>query len=324
VGLHERDFLFATPPVNQWEIVPYDVFHLMVIGLLTLLLSIFCSSMTAAALLELNWLLTHARPAHWPVMPLFLLTVTSKTKAKYNRLKGCGESVRMQIQLLPLLLSSWLDITKFRKTWKKDLVKRHGGDHAAVVAVRESIFGMAEAYRAVFALAMPNTADALTGLQSSVNLGRRLMRDCWTDVRDLSFAKTTNFHSAAHIGDIARRFGLARLVTCATGECVHGILRRTTSHSNHKHIEKDMLTAQNVRQAITFLLCGGLEHLYDVSELYSPTLLDSLQHDPVWRTLVKNSGSTQNYTSNHTSESEELPPASSSHDSDIKLTGPLH
>ena len=112
------------------------------------------------------------------------------------------------------------------------------------------------------------------------------MRYCWTGIRQISFAKTTNFHCAAHIGEIARRFGLARLVTCATGECVHGILRRVTSHSNHKHIEKDMLTAQNVRQSITFLLCGGLEHLHVVFDLYSPTLLHSLQQDPVWRTLV--------------------------------------
>ena len=86
----------------------------MVIGLLTLLLSIFCTSLTPAALLELNWLMAHACPVHWPVMPLFVLT-TSKTRSAYQRLKGCGESVRMQIQILPLLLASWLDPTKFHK-----------------------------------------------------------------------------------------------------------------------------------------------------------------------------------------------------------------
>ena len=44
-GLHERVFLFVASPVDQWSVVPYDVFHLMVIGLITLLLSIFATSL---------------------------------------------------------------------------------------------------------------------------------------------------------------------------------------------------------------------------------------------------------------------------------------
>jgi hypothetical protein len=208
-GLHERGFLFANLPLNQWEVVPYDVFHLIVIGLLTLLLSIFCTSLEPTALLELNWLLTHARPIHWPVIPLFVLTASSSHTSAYQRLKGCGESVRMQIQLLPLLLASWLDITKFRKlTWRKALITHHGTENAVVIAVRESIFAMANAYSAVFALTMPNTTESISNLQSAVDTGRRLMKSCWSGVRKLSFAKTTNFHSASHISSIARRFGL--------------------------------------------------------------------------------------------------------------------
>jgi hypothetical protein len=305
-GLHERGFLFAGLPLNQWEVVPYDVFHLMVIGLLTLLLSIFASSLIPSALLELNWLLVHARPLHWPVVPLLVLNATSS--GPFQRLKGCGESVRMQIQLLPLLLSGWLDSTKFRTTWLKDLKSLHGSPEKVVVAVRESIFAMANAYSVVFALGLPNTSTAFGELQSAVNTARRLMKSCWSGIRGISFAKTTNFHSASHLADIARRFGLTRLVSCATGECMHGILRRATAHSNHKTIEKDMLTVHNVRQSVVFLLCGGLDHLYGVSNIYSPALLQSLREDPTWRKLVKGSGSSQTYVSKDHSEQDELPP----------------
>lgn len=66
VGLHERPFLFADLPVNQWEIVPYDVFHLMVIGLLTLLLSIFCSSLTPNAGSTQNYVSTQTESEELP------------------------------------------------------------------------------------------------------------------------------------------------------------------------------------------------------------------------------------------------------------------
>ena len=293
----------------------------MVIGLLALLLSIFCSSLTPGALLELNWLLVHARPLHWPVMPLFVLNSTSK--AAYQRLKGCGESLRMQIQIMPLLLVSWLDITKFRKAWLQDLKSLHTTDTAVVVAVRESIFAMSNAYQAVFALSMPNSQNAINNLQLAVNMARRLMKTCWSGIRGISFAKTTNFHSASHIGSIARLYGLARLVTCATGECMHGILRRTTAHSNHKHIEKDMLTTHNVRQAIIFLVSGGLDHIHNVNHLYSPSLLTSLRTDPIWQKMVQNSGTTASYVTGANTSRDDLPPPGSSPPPTIRLSGPL-
>ena len=254
----------------------------------------------------------NSRPHHWPVVPLLQLKATSS--AAYKRLKGCGESVRMQFQLLPLLLASWLDFSKFRTKWQEDLLSLHGTEHQSVVSTRNSIFAMSKAYSLVFALGMPNTLPAVTGLQNVVNTARRLMKSCWSGIRGISFAKTTNFHSAAHIGDTARRFGLARLVSCATGECLHGILRRATAHSNHQHIEKDMMTIHNVRQSLVFLLCGGLEHLHDVASVYSPDLLQSLRDDPTWKKLVQGSGSTQSYADKHQSERDELPPSADSPD----------
>ena len=299
-GLHERGFLFAELPVDQWSVAPYDVFHLMVIGLITLLLSIFASSLKPMALRELNWLLHHARPRHWSSMPLLVLTSTAKTA--YQHLKGCGESVRQQIQLLPLLVINWLNPDKFKKSWLKELEKKHTTPDAAVTLVISSITSMAHAYRHVFALSIVNDPGAFVALRDAVYTARKFLKLCWSGIRTITFANTTNFHSASHLVKIAHDFGLCRLVSCATGECKHAALKTASRNTNHANIDLDMFTSQNIQQALTFLVAGGHKHIPNASSIWSNDLLTSLNGDPMWKELLALTGPSTSYISSDFSD----------------------
>ena len=319
-GLHERGFLFAELPVDQWSVAPYDVFHLMVIGLITLLLSIFATSLHTTALRELNWLLHHATPRHWSSMPLLVLTTTAKSA--YQHLKGCGESVRQQIQLLPLLIVSWLDPSKFKRTWLNDLEKKHTTPAAAVTMVVSSITTMAHAYRHVFALSITNDMGAFVALRDAVHTARWAMKSCWSDIRSITFANTTNFHSATHLVKIAKEFGLCRIVSCATGECKHAFLKTTSRNTNHANIDLDMFTRQNIHQALTFFVSGGYNHIPNADRIWTKTLLKSLQEDPTWNTLLALTGPSTNYVSSdfqNLKSGMSQDPTSPS----VKVSGPL-
>ena len=76
--------------------MPHDPFHLFVLGLLLKFLSFFAASLTDAALLELSWLLTQAKPHNWCGLNGFELSTSQKDHRK--KLKGSGEDLRRQIQ----------------------------------------------------------------------------------------------------------------------------------------------------------------------------------------------------------------------------------
>jgi hypothetical protein len=138
-GLKETPSIYQSLPVDIWEILPHDPFHLWVIGLLSLFLSLFAQSLCASALAELNWLLFHAKPWFWTgSMPLFKLTTGQGTTRR--NLKGRGEDLRKQIQILPLLLPGWLTMAKFaQRTWGKELLRKHNSEQnvkEAIISVR--------------------------------------------------------------------------------------------------------------------------------------------------------------------------------------------
>jgi hypothetical protein len=135
VGLKDVGSLYDSLPVDEWDVLPHDPFHLWVMGLLSLFLSLVAQSLTQQALDELNWLLFHAKPWFWRgSMPLLQLT-TAQGSTRRN-LKGRGEDLRKQIQILPLLLPTWLTMDKFApRTWGKELLAKH---HSAT-GVKEAI-----------------------------------------------------------------------------------------------------------------------------------------------------------------------------------------
>ena len=91
---------------------------------------------------------------------------------------------------------------------------------------------------------------------------------------------------------------LARLLTCATGECLHGEVKRATNSSNHRHVELDMLDQRNVRQAITFIIYGGLKHLHTSDSVYSADLQQSLTGDSTWLEILNGVGQSSVYAGN--------------------------
>ena len=95
------------------------------------------------------------------------------------------------------------------------------------------------------------------------------MKSCWSGIRTITFANTTNFHSATHLVKIAQDFGLCRLVSCATGECKHAALKTASRNTNHANIDLDMFTRQNIHQALTFLVSGGHNHIPNASSIWS-------------------------------------------------------
>lgn len=135
-GLKEDGSIYADLLVDEWDALPHDPFHLWVMGLLSLFLSLVAQSLTSEALSELNWLLYHAKPWFWTgSVPSFQLTAGQGTTRR--NLKGRGEDLRKQIQLLPLVLADWLTFAKFsRRTWGKDLKEKHGSEEAVCSAVR--------------------------------------------------------------------------------------------------------------------------------------------------------------------------------------------
>jgi hypothetical protein len=135
-GLKECGSLYADLLVDEWDALPHDPFHLWVMGLLSLFLSLVAQSLTADALDELNWLLFHAKPWFWTgSVPTFQLTSGQGTTRR--NLKGRGEDLRKQIQLLPLVLTDWLTFQKFTpRTWGKELKEKHGGEEAACTVMR--------------------------------------------------------------------------------------------------------------------------------------------------------------------------------------------
>jgi hypothetical protein len=67
-------------------------------------------------------------------MPVFQLTSGQGTTRR--NLKGRGEDLRKQIQILPVLLPSWFTMEKLAKrTWGKDLLTKHGSAEAVKEAI---------------------------------------------------------------------------------------------------------------------------------------------------------------------------------------------
>jgi hypothetical protein len=133
-GLRDTS-IYASLSVDEWDVLPHDPFHLWVMGLLSLFLSIFAQSLTSDALAEINWLMFHAKPWFWAgSMPTFQLTSGQGTTRR--NLKGRGEDLRKQVMILPLLLPTWLTMDKFStRTWGKELLDKHGDAHAVKEAV---------------------------------------------------------------------------------------------------------------------------------------------------------------------------------------------
>jgi hypothetical protein len=213
--------------------------------------------------------------------------------------------LRRQIQLLPLVLPAWLNMSKFNKVWSKDLLQVHKTNSSVLEAVCSAVDGMARAYRFVFAESYTDTPTILSELNQCIKCARQLMQRCFEGVRGTTFSKTSNFHAAEHTSETARLFGLPKLVSCARGEAKHCAVRAVNRQSNHKFEEYDMLLSQNVRQGVTFLLTGGTQHLRGVQDLYPPHILSLLEQDTTLRKLLTMSGANETYVARN--EGDALP-----------------
>jgi hypothetical protein len=303
-GLKEAGPIYDSLAFDSCQQLPHDPFHLFVLGLITLNLSVFASALTITALNELNWLLKKSCPWFWGAVPGFALA-TSKSNRNKRKLKGCGENVRKQIQLLPAILGTWFDHTKIRGNWMAELKRvHHQTEEQVAVLVRRSVAAWAWAYRVVFSPTYAAGSDTILLIRVAVNQAKVAMKTCWQGVHGLTLDKVSNFHAADHAHEICEMFGSIRLCSCARGEAKHCFLRRFIANCNHRREEYDMLFAQNVIWAIKFLLSGGAKHIkhhYD-----QKGFLDIIETDHTLRELLRKKTHTDTYVGQQGAESHEV------------------